>query len=401
MAEGYDGRYVTGHVFWVRDDKGAWHPILTLRGVEGAKGETGDVAVPIMSLDGTLSWEKRPTFGELPAPVNLRGPEGKPGPRGYQGPPGNPGEKGDEGDPGLSAYDIAKMGGYKGTAPEFMEALAQTTETKAKAEEAHDLAKRNNHGHLFETREAHDAWMGDPQMTATLNIGDMIYIQETHEAFFWDGDSEVPSASADNLQVIIDRALSRVYRFMGSVDTVEDLPDTAVDGNVYNVRADGMNYAWVADEQRWDALGPTIDLSGYATQAWADGRFMKTDGSSIMRKGSGNGPYGWALGRLSYNGEITGGWGIRFSESTLNDYTSYEYDRIDVARNGTHAYYRLTGDGGDRIVRKAEMDTALAAKQDKLTAGHRGQRHLLHGRRRRRVHCFRGGLEVPDAVHVR
>ena len=88
-----------------------------------------------------------------------------------------------------------------------------------------------------------------------------------------------------------------------------------------------------------------------------------------MLKGSGNGPYGWALGRIA-QGEITGGWGIRFSESNLNDYTSYEYDRIDVNRNGSRFYYRLTGEGDDRIVRKAEMDTALAAIE--LTPGPQG-----------------------------
>lgn len=100
-----------------------------------------------------------------------------------------------------------------------------------------------------------------------------------------------------------------------------------------------------------------------------DGRYFRLDGSSILLKGSGNGPYGWSLGRIA-KGEVTGGWGIRFSETNLNDYTSYEYDRIDVARNGTHAYYRLTGDGGDRIVRKAELESALAAIE--LTPGPQG-----------------------------
>ena len=100
-----------------------------------------------------------------------------------------------------------------------------------------------------------------------------------------------------------------------------------------------------------------------------DGRYFRLDGSSIMLKGSGNGPYGWALGRIA-KGEVTGGWGIRFSEVDLNNYTSYDYDRIDVNRNGTHTYYRLTGDGDDRIVRKAEMDTALAAIE--LTPGPQG-----------------------------
>lgn len=57
--------------------------------------------------------------------------------------------------------------------------------------------------------------------------------------------------------------ISPVYTYKGSVADFSSLPTTADIGNVYNVESDGMNYAWTGTE--WDALGPTIDLTPYAT----------------------------------------------------------------------------------------------------------------------------------------
>lgn len=57
--------------------------------------------------------------------------------------------------------------------------------------------------------------------------------------------------------------ISPVYTYKGSVADFSSLPTTADIGNVYNVEDDGMNYAWTGTE--WDALGPTIDLTPYAT----------------------------------------------------------------------------------------------------------------------------------------
>ena len=138
-------------------------------------------------------------------------------------------------------------------------------------------------------------------------------------------------------------------------------------GDYLTAEADPTVPAWAKADAK---PAYTADEVGAAQASHThDGRYFRLDGSSIMRKGSGNGPYGWALGRIA-KGEVTGGWGIRFSEVDLNNYTSYDYDRIDVNRNGTHTYYRLTGDGDDRIVRKAEMDTAIAAIE--LTPGPQG-----------------------------
>ena len=55
--------------------------------------------------------------------------------------------------------------------------------------------------------------------------------------------------------------ITTVYRFCGSVDTYEELPESPEVGDVYNVYTDGMNYAWTQDG--WDSLGSVIDLSGY------------------------------------------------------------------------------------------------------------------------------------------
>ena len=74
-----------------------------------------------------------------------------------------------------------------------------------------------------------------------------------------------------------------------------------------------------------------------------DGRYFRLDGSSIMLKGSGNGPYGWALGRIA-KGEVTGGWGIRFSEVDLNNYTSYDSENaLGVAKDASTTYCAADG----------------------------------------------------------
>ena len=69
----------------------------------------------------------------------------------------------------------------------------------------------------------------------------------------------------------VDAKVSSVYRFKGSVETMEDLPTEGnVEGDVYNVKATGENFAWVAPKGDvagyWDDLGGDIDLTPYATK---------------------------------------------------------------------------------------------------------------------------------------
>lgn len=54
--------------------------------------------------------------------------------------------------------------------------------------------------------------------------------------------------------------ISNAYIFRGSVATYSALPSTGVTaGDVYNVEADGMNYAWTGTA--WDALGSTFSIT--------------------------------------------------------------------------------------------------------------------------------------------
>lgn len=59
----------------------------------------------------------------------------------------------------------------------------------------------------------------------------------------------------------VDGKLVSVYKYVGTVATVNDLPTTSTIGYVYNVLDTGMNYAW--DGSKWDPLGSEIDLSNY------------------------------------------------------------------------------------------------------------------------------------------
>ena len=53
--------------------------------------------------------------------------------------------------------------------------------------------------------------------------------------------------------------LTTVYRYKGTVASVDALPTTAEVGDVYNVEGDnGQNYAWTGTS--WDALGGSIQI---------------------------------------------------------------------------------------------------------------------------------------------
>ena len=54
--------------------------------------------------------------------------------------------------------------------------------------------------------------------------------------------------------------ITNMYKYKGSVATVSALPASGnTTGDVYNVEATGMNYAWNGTE--WDALGETFSIS--------------------------------------------------------------------------------------------------------------------------------------------
>ena len=54
--------------------------------------------------------------------------------------------------------------------------------------------------------------------------------------------------------------ITNMYKFKGSVSTVSALPSTGnTTGDVYNVEATGMNYAW--DGTQWDSLGEIFSIT--------------------------------------------------------------------------------------------------------------------------------------------
>lgn len=63
-------------------------------------------------------------------------------------------------------------------------------------------------------------------------------------------------ADADNYALKTD--LTSLYKYQGSVASVANLPTGATVGDVYNVEATGMNYAW--DGAKWDALGSLMSV---------------------------------------------------------------------------------------------------------------------------------------------
>lgn len=88
-------------------------------------------------------------------------------------------------------------------------------------------------------------------------------------------DISVPTKTSDlsndnNYQTDIDvataigTAVASAYKYKGSVATYNDLPSSGNNtGDVYDVQANGMNYAW--NGTAWDALGAYVDTSNFWT----------------------------------------------------------------------------------------------------------------------------------------
>lgn len=74
----------------------------------------------------------------------------------------------------------------------------------------------------------------------------------TADAVAWENVTGKPD-------VALKSDLTSVYRYRGSVANYASLPaaDAAV-GDVWNVEATGMNYAW--DGEKWDALGEMFEI---------------------------------------------------------------------------------------------------------------------------------------------
>ena len=108
-----------------------------------------------------------------------------------------------------------------------------------------------------------------PRYTALINDDD-IFVIEQHASGF-PGMRKI--TVKDFLQPVYDtirQSLSSIYKFMGSVNTYEDLPVYVGEQTpipVYNILSGsqaGKNFAWITDH--WEQFGDSIDLSNYITQ---------------------------------------------------------------------------------------------------------------------------------------
>lgn len=86
------------------------------------------------------------------------------------------------------------------------------------------------------------------------------------------GENALPTASAVRTAVNqIKTDLGSALTYKGSVDTYDELPEDAAVGDTWNVAQvyqsypAGTNYAWTGTT--WDALGGSVDLSGYQTKS--------------------------------------------------------------------------------------------------------------------------------------
>lgn len=71
-----------------------------------------------------------------------------------------------------------------------------------------------------------------------------------------------PYTTTNDVNSAISTAVASAYKYKGSVATYADLPASGqATGDVYDVQADGMNYAW--NGSAWDALGQYVDTSLY------------------------------------------------------------------------------------------------------------------------------------------
>ena len=87
----------------------------------------------------------------------------------------------------------------------------------------------------------------------------------------------------------VDAKVSSVYRFIGSVASVDKLPAAATVGDTYNVEDTGANYAWTGST--WDKLSETIDLTPYLTKSEASTTYETIENVGL-HTGNKNNPHG-------------------------------------------------------------------------------------------------------------
>lgn len=138
--------------------------------------------------------------------------------------------------------------------------------------------------------------------------------------------------------------IASAYNYKGSKASYDALPTTGnTVGDVWNVETDGMNYAWTGSA--WDALGASVDLSGYATTEAMNnalsGKVNTVPGKGLSTNDFTN-DYKAKLDGLSAIDKrtfVAGGWGTADSDGyyTMTISASGKYP-VKVMRNLSGTY---------------------------------------------------------------
>lgn len=97
-------------------------------------------------------------------------------------------------------------------------------------------------------------------------------------------------------------SLSNIYKFVGSVDSFENLPTTAQNGDVYNVIDESKSYSWNNNLKTWLELGNTINVENILAHKYTLILTSKVEAGQIL-----NIPCKYRVGAevldVFYNGE--------------------------------------------------------------------------------------------------
>ena len=165
--------------------------------------------------------------------------------------------------------------------------------------------------------------------------------------------------------------ISSVYKFRGSVETVEDLPTEGnTEGDVYNVKATGENFAWVAPaegetEGHWDDLGGDIDLSNYYTKEEVDTKLDEKDclpeqdgnaGKALVTDGANT---SWDYTTVIKN--VDEGTEVGSSKLIINKLSQTKYDELAAAGLINENELYITSDDKEYYT-KEEVDAIADTK---------------------------------------
>lgn len=164
----------------------------------------------------------------------------------------------------------------------------------------------------------------------------------------------------------IDGKVSGVFKFMGSKDTLEDLPQTGnIVGDVWNVVADNNNnYVWTSDN-KWESLGPIVNLSNFYTKEVMDQKLsvlVKAD--SVYTKAQ-------SYNRTEIDDKINN---VKQTVSLNQTELSNLENRFDTHTTDFTTFKTSTNNTLERIEREYKaadetLNTAITNKQDTLVSG--------------------------------